>query len=302
MNQVSILFQKPTVEEIQQATPMRKRVRAKVLEEVEVSNTLVPYLKTLNAPASFTSTLTQYSSFLDAELAWWNANLELTPTQVTTREIKYDEQIPVLKKAIEQGMVEFLKGRPAPEIQSFIEKYPLRKDKERIRTLLQPLIQSNMTAEQKAQKDLENRGWFDDIADAAVKVISYLSLIVVILLALRWGAFAANEALWQDLPFRALHFTYTTILSIIYFPIALVYQIYKELTTTPYFASVFPITPLPEEAADVGLFGYRVTGAFTKWKAEKTTDFQKKLQESLQKTRLIMEGVKQAKEEAMKSN
>jgi hypothetical protein len=299
MDQVSSLFQKPTVEEIQQATPMRKRVRAKVLEEYEGSKALVPYVSKYKTSATFSTSLTQYTSFLDAELAWWNANIEVSPTQVLTRETKYDEKLPSLKDDLYTAMKDFFSDKPAPEIKDFIDKYPVAKDKPKVKSLLEPAVTQNMTAEEKAQKDLENRGWMEDIGDASKSVAKYLSIVIVILLALRWGSFAANEALWKDIPFRVLDFIYVTFISILYFPFALIYQIYKEVKSTPYFASLFPVVPMAEETADVGFFGYRVSRAFNEWKTGKELNFQEKLEELLSKTQAIYEETIQAKEEEM---
>jgi len=131
------------------------------------------------------------------------------------------------------------------------------------------------TAKDDESKAILNRSAWDNISAGAATALQWTGIILYICLALRCAAFAANDILYQPLPYRILAFIYAFLLM----PIVLPYYLWKEILyilwpssfERPIFNSIFPIYPYnPEDSLlqmTMGLrcFGYPDTMETRTW-------------------------------------
>jgi len=94
----AVLPTKPSTDEINKAAPLRTQVRSAVLKRYQLFQDESP----IYTKAGLTYwDLRPMKSFLEAEVAWWNANIELTIQQINTRKISYVETLASLNKDLE---------------------------------------------------------------------------------------------------------------------------------------------------------------------------------------------------------
>jgi len=115
----SILPSKPTAEEVATAAPLRAKVRDSVLKRYDI------FEKEL--PTYYDAGLTYWQirpmkNFLDSEIAWWNANIELTVQQVNTRKTTYVEQLQPLNKDLTNNLKIALAALKPEKSQAIIDK------------------------------------------------------------------------------------------------------------------------------------------------------------------------------------
>ena len=115
----SILPSKPTSEEVATAAPLRAKVRDSVLKRYDI------FEKEL--PTYYDAGLTYWQirpmkNFLESEIAWWNANIELTVQQVNTRKTTYVEQLQTLNKDLTNNLKTTLAALKPEKSQAILDK------------------------------------------------------------------------------------------------------------------------------------------------------------------------------------
>jgi len=115
----SILPSKPTAEEVATAAPLRAKVRDSVLKRYDI------FEKEL--PTYYDAGLTYWQirpmkNFLESEIAWWNANIELTVQQVNTRKTTYVEQLQPLNKDLTNNLKTALAALKPEKSQAILDK------------------------------------------------------------------------------------------------------------------------------------------------------------------------------------
>jgi len=258
--------------DIAAGAPLRESARTEVLTEQTYSNKLVPVL-TKAGVSSFT--ISSYTSFLTAEIAWWNTNVELSPRQVAARKTQFEEKLQTLHDTMNQATLTAISALSPEDATTIVKEYP---DTSFISSLQDVLDKKDSDA--KAEKAAEtkatlNRSAWDNISAGAATALQWAGIILYICLALRCAAFAANDILYQPLPYRILAFVYAFLLM----PIVLPYYLWKEIRyilwpssfERPVFNSIFPIYPYnPEDSLlqmTMGLrfFGYPDTMESRTW-------------------------------------
>jgi hypothetical protein len=91
--------------EVAAAAPMRAQTRANVLELQTKYATEMPIMQKAGIPSSV---LVPMSTFIDSEVAWWNANLQININQVQLRTTKYTEELQGIKKRLTNGVIDAL--------------------------------------------------------------------------------------------------------------------------------------------------------------------------------------------------
>lgn len=200
-------------------------------DEIDFMNKNPAYLDTLN--------------YLKQELVWWDNNLELSPRDVTKRDLQYDETIKKKNEAVEKA----------------------------IKTLVEGTKQKTKSEEEKekaAKEALLKRTLYDDITDSASVLAKSLFMIFYILVGLRCASFAANECLYKPVPYRVIVFIYTFIFCPIFAPYYLwkVIQNYIWGTALPLYEGLLPIIPYDSSellTLNRRLFGYADTPSLQQW-------------------------------------
>ena len=240
--------------------------------------------------------------FIEKELAWINANLEVSKRVITTREKEFNETSKTmyddLKKKTKESFAS-LPGGKQDAILIFFAKDPLANE---LRQVAQGQMKASEEQELKEKNRKLNRNTWEIAKDAFIKAKNFLQSSIVILgiivLAVRAGAFAANDNLWRPLPYRILIFLYTAL----FFPITIPYYLYREIRgkyssdpdMVPHMEGLFPVTPYqetPEPTVTQRFFGYVDNEGIQKWFQQKKEDFQMLRQQSLVTN--ILDGLKE---------
>lgn len=250
---------KPTPEQLKESAPLREAQRKKISDIYdELQNVIILYKKQLsenkdniNIVESLNRSIKFYNriiTYTKDELAWWNANIELTPEAVKKRTQQEKEK-----------MEEFGKEERGESV-----KNNEKKQEEKIEV-------------QKKVQETLSRGWLDDLSEALQVALQSALKISWILLGIRLGGLVANDLLYKPIAYRALAFIY----SFVFLPVLLPYWIYREIkhmffgsadADAPHFESIFPVVPYnPAEplSLEKRLYGYPDTPALNAWIAKK---------------------------------
>lgn len=232
----------PTAEEVAAAAPARSAQR-KIISDL-VAATSATSADTIKgyAAAGEQSTWSSYKTYLQSELDWWNANIELTQGQVATRRTAETEQLQSYQAQLQE--------------------------------LAQKVKALNLSEAAKAQAATEkilNKTTLDDAWEAFDAMKPWLYTIVHVVIGLRLASFVTSDFLYKPIQYRVLAFIYT----LIFVPIMLPYYIYREVRhwiwktdPLPQVFSIFPIVPYPPDAAlDINkrIYGYPDSGAVNTW-------------------------------------
>jgi len=251
---------------------LRESARNEVLDEQRYSNKLVPVL-TKAGVSSFT--ISSYTSFLTAEIAWWNTNVELSPRQVAARKTQFEEKIQTLRTTMNEATATAISALSLDDATTIVKEYPDASFIPNLQAVLDKTDSDAKAAKADETKAILNRSAWDNISAGAATALQWAGIILYICLALRCAAFAANDILYKPLPYRILAFVYAFILM----PLALPYYLWKEIRyiiwpssfERPIFNSIFPIYPYdPNDSLlqmTIGLrfFGYPDTMETRTW-------------------------------------
>ena len=239
---------KPTPEQLKESVPLREAQRKISSDTYDRFLKKEGEFKVSTASIDFWNRIVAY---LKGELAWWNANVELTPESVKKRTQQEKEKLEQFDKEWDGILL--------------LTKAAEQKEKE---------------AKQKKVQETLSRGWLDDLGEALQIALKSAIIIFWILLGIRLGGLVANDLLYKPIAYRALAFMY----SFIFAPILLPYWIYREIkhmffgsadADAPHFESIFPVVPYdPAEplSLEKRLYGYPDTPALKSWIAKKQHD------------------------------
>ena len=264
-NMLQISKAKPTDKEVAEGKPLRIAAREKVVKEYDKIIGRERELKTLvkeRWPKSFGNhekkpteinidfmnknpAYLDLLNYLKQELVWWNNNIELSPREVTTRDLQFDETIRKKMEAVEKAYTN--QGDTSKQQTKIAEE------------------------KQKAANDaIRNRTLWDDIVDACSIMAASAFFILYILVGIRCGSFAANDLLYKPVPYRIIAFIYTFIFCPVFAPYYLwkVIKHYVWGTPLPLFEGLLPLNAYdPSEPLTISkrLFGYADTPLLKEW-------------------------------------
>jgi hypothetical protein len=235
---------KPTPEQLKVSAPMREAQRKKMID-------ILDYLSKEEVKNQYTDVggsdlYKKTIAWLKDEIAWWNANIELTPEAVEKRTQMEKEYLTTVEK-------------------TFSELLVASRDKN-----------AQVAQDKKKQQEATlNRSWTDDVSDAVQIALAWSLALFWILLGIRLGGLMANDLLYKPVAYRALAFGY----SFLFLPILLPYWLYREVKhwfwpdiEAPHFESIFPVVPYdPAEplTLEKRLYGYPDTPELKAWLAKK---------------------------------
>jgi len=284
-----------TPEQIAAGASARKDSRNKILEIfTELQKNGIPVLTKLVTPSDIAKYIT---TFFTKEIAWWNANVELSFQQVTTRKTAFDETWQTNKNSINQLVLIGISSLSNEDAQAYIKSYPFKDFKATLQNKLDSKMKADAEADADKNQAILNSGWYDSVKEALGPVFIALIVIGYILIGLRFASFAANDYLHKPLPYRIHVFIYTFIFA----PFLLPYYIWREIKTyfskadLPHVYSFFPVNefdpdlPVPEKTKLYNrLFGLPTT--IKNWLAQKEEADKKGRVDALVST--ILEDVK----------
>lgn len=299
----AILPPKPTPEEIAKAAPLREAARKEVVTQLNSLLSQEPGWKKAGFTDSDLRAIKPIQSWLESEVAWWNANVELSPTQVKTRQTIYLEARPAKEKELVNAFRVALSNKPVNEAQKILNaaQFP---GKQELQSSINERRKQTSQEEKKTQEAIENRTWWDDVKEATGYAFGVIVLVVWLVLAIRFAGFAANDLLYKPLPYRALSFAYTFFFAPFFGP----YYIYREIMNwfypsdeyKPRFESIFPVVPYdPSEPLtfEKRIYGYADTPAIREWILKKQTEEKTSWLEKLKST-VMADLIEQREEQA----
>lgn len=261
----------PTDADVKAAAPLRDAARKKVLDRFNAMIADETKLKSPVTQASWDAmtpgqqqtlqtTLNIYKlpEYLDllhyvkTELVWWNNNIELTPREVNTRDMKYDQTLALKQKTFEKA-------------------------KNTLLTQKDTASKKEADEAKKKKEAAKNRKVSDDVWDSLKIIFTWIFVIIYIIIGIRCASFAANEVFYKPLPYRILTFVY----AFIFTPVVAPYYLWKVIAryiwpasaALPFYESMIPINPYDPLKAEKTfgdyLFGYRDTPEVDTWVSEK---------------------------------
>jgi hypothetical protein len=258
---------KPTDEEIRAGKPKREAFRNKLLQ---AQKTLGSLRDDVSNPLDVNQS--ELEKAVDSNLAWVNANIEVSPNQVDVKETTYNEMYAAAIQKYDANVARVFEKNPKQEI---VNAYPFAEGKKELQRQILQLQQKGKIEKQKKRQALEDRTYWDDFLDAFKSVFKWSLIVFIIFYGVRAASFAVNANLWRPLPYRILLFVYT----FIFFPIWIPYYLYREIKHAiwpcidePHFESVFPITPYnPGDELDLNkrFFGYPNVPELCSWLEKK---------------------------------
>jgi hypothetical protein len=279
---------KPTEKEIQEGAPLRKSFRDEVINNKNTFGKSPQVYKDLKVESESSKLL----KFIEKELSWLNANVEVTKRQIQTRQTAYYENAQILLNNLGEASIKNISDKNIKNKQDIINNFPLEDYKYRLSQASNTTNQKEQEEKKQKDEEIKNRST-SDVTWSAVKTALFWAFIAFfILLSLRAAGFNANENLWRPLSYRILNFIYTFVFGIIWVPYYTVWEIKaiidsfletKNGVKPPIWYSLFPITPFtptpPTIDPDTGavkpsedefnlnklLFGYPDTSEIRDW-------------------------------------
>lgn len=235
-NILGVFGKKATDEEVTAGKPLRLAARKKVASTLDAMVTEQRSFKTgleskwaslddkEKAKEQKVLDIYKSSTYLDlfnyvkGELVWWDSNIELSPRQVNSRDINYDETLEKKQKALDLLL---------NKVQNAADETFANDE------------------EENAREKLRNATIYDDITNSILILAKWTFFIFYIFIGLRCASFAINENLHKPVPYRILIFIYTFIFTPIFGP----YYLWKNIesyiwnTPLPPYEGFFPLYP-----------------------------------------------------------
>jgi hypothetical protein len=234
-----------TEQEIKEGVPVRKKYREKVIQDKEhvTSKNTESVFETLE----LSKQLKEIVNFIDKELAWLNANVEVKAIDIQIRQTKYDEELQTKIDEIGKESLEAIKKVPSDKQKDIIKNYPFEDKKSKKNVAegffnpqeLQAVVKEEQAKkqeeEEKKELDEANKTVGDGLSDALKTVMRWILGILYIFLCLRAASLIANDLIWRPVPYRILGFIYAFVFGPI---ITLYYLIFRD---TPKIYAFFPL-------------------------------------------------------------
>lgn len=218
--------------------------------------------------------------------AWLKANIEVSPRDVDKEQTLFNESVKTAVKDIIQKLPTAVSklSEEDRKIITNLMKYP---------PLVTPLsnavqnytkeVQEKQRADEKAA--IERTGG-DDFQDALKIVGKVMIFLIVFIVALRLGSYAANASLHLPTPYRILNFIYTALFSPVLFFYYLFFILRNYFFPGSYaplrIEAMLPFYEIKEEKTWTDpLFGYTPTSEVLTEIIKKQADLEKRRQEAL---------------------
>ena len=313
---------KPSQQELQVGANQRKGFREQVMADKKLLDDSQPLFTQLRILPQSTAA----KQIIEKELAWLNANIEVTAQQIQTRKTSYTEQLQDAITKIGDAAVQNISSIDNNAKQTIINSFPYSQYKTRLTKAANIEIEKEKQAKQEEEEKSRNKSDWDSVKEGLWFAVKIFLIVFLILISLRAAGFNANANLWRPLSFRLLNFIYTFLFGIIWGPYYLIWSIKAKIdeimkvepekaTKPPIWYSLFPMTPFtpspPQIDPDTGkplpskdefdlnklLFGYPDTPDVKEWIRSQCESW-----ENLQRCALKSTVFKELQEEAKSNN
>ncbi len=216
-----VLPPKPTDKEIEEGKPKRDAFR----EQVSTLQTQLEQSANGFKELQLQSAETQLQTTVKKASAWLEANVEVTKRQVDAEQTRFQEEIQKQVAAIQKQVPIQIEKIPESVQKTISTSIFIPQVKTTIQKTVETLRQKADKLAKQAQQNLENRDISQDFQDIGDLFAKYGGRILMVILALRVGAFAANASLHEPVGIRILNFLYTAL----FFPIFILYYGFFEI-------------------------------------------------------------------------
>jgi hypothetical protein len=259
---MSALLPKPlTDKEVKEGSVKRDAFRKQIVKDDDFMKANLNTFKKIGS--STFSSASKYQKFIQKDLAWINANPELSARQVDARQKVYVETSEDLVKTIVKDTQNDLSKLDIKDQVFLSENYPFTQFRKN-------LIQQVNERKSESQNNEINTDDENSISSAFKSAFKWGVLIFFILIGLRIASFCANTYLHRSVGFRILAFVYGFFFSPLLFPYYSVREIYARVTgdesSLPRSEGFLPLFPYKlEESSSFlrsllnNLFGYADT-------------------------------------------
>lgn len=272
-----LLRPKLSDEEVKQSSVIRDRFRSALIKGQSFWSDRKPIFQ----DTPFQTKYSEILSLIENNLSWVNANIEVPLRKIEIKEKDFNETSKTMYDAFVKNVKEEILTLP-PEKQTSVASFFEGPVGNEIRAVIQAKQREEKAKEQEKVTAKLKRGFWEILRDAWEKVkpplFSSVTVIIIVVLALRAASFAVNDNLWRPLPYRILLFIYT----FLYFPITVPYYLYRVIRSyfsvdpdmKPHMEGMFPVnTYVPEPNVDVSLwnrlFGYELNDNIQSWLQKK---------------------------------
>ncbi len=305
----SLFGPKLTDKEVAEGAPVREAYRKDLLSK---QSFITSGADTISA-TPMNKMYKALSDFTEKEIAWVNANVEVSKRAIETRQTKFNEEYSAKQTELLDAIKTNYSTLPV-DIQEklIIFLKPFAQVQAGLRGQTQEALTKKADEETAERIRKANRTTGVILKDAFTSVSSQLGriafTILIVTLALRCASFAVNDNLWKPLPYRILLFIYV----LLFFPITIPYYIYREIRglvspdpdMVPQMEGFFPINPYTkdinvEPTLLQRLFGYEDTPRLATWIEKKLEQYEVLRQESLKSN--VLETLKAQEQEQQNS-
>lgn len=281
---------KPTEQELQLGAVQRKAFRDQVMSDKKLLDDAQPLFTQLRIlPQSNAA-----KQIVEKQLAWLNANIEVTARQIENQKTPYTEGLQDAITKLGDAAVQNIPSTDTNAKQTIINSFPYSQYKTRLTKAANIEIEKKEKERLEEDEKIRNKSTYDSVKEGFWSAFKWFLLAFFILLSLRAAGFNANANLWRPLSFRILNFWYTFLYGVLWVPYYLIWdtkvlidRILKvdpeKATKPPVWYSLFPMTSFtpspPQFDPDTGavlppkddfdlnkvLFGYPDTPDVKKW-------------------------------------
>jgi hypothetical protein len=255
---MSAILPKPlTDKEVKDGSVKRDTFRKQIVKDDDFMKTNLNTFKKIGS--STFSSASKYQKFIQKDLAWINANPELSARQVESRQKVYVETSEELVKTIVKDSQNDLSKLDIKDQIFLSENYPFTQFRKNL------IQQVNERKPENKDDIIKNEIDEKPISSAFKSAFKWAILIFFILIGLRIASFCANAFLHRPVGFRIVAFVYGFLFSPLLFPYYSVREIYARVTgdesSIPRSEGFLPLFPYKPEESSVlnSLFGYADT-------------------------------------------
>jgi hypothetical protein len=257
---MSALLPKPlTDKEVKDGSKKRDAFRKQIVKDDDFMKANLNTFKKIGS--STLSSASKYQKFIQKELAWVNANPELSVRQVEARQKVYVETSENLVKTIVKDTQNDLSKLDIKDQTFLSENYPFTSFRKNLINQVNERKSESEKNKTDSNKEIEEK----PVSSAFKSALKWAVLIFFILVGLRIASFCSNAYLHKAVMFRIVAFIYGFLFSPLLFPYYTIREIYARITgdesSLPRSEGFIPLVPYPPEEQSIfnSLFGYADT-------------------------------------------
>jgi hypothetical protein len=248
MVQNAFASSRPSEKDLTLGRAERKGFREQVLADRKLLNDATPIFTQLRIESQTKAA----KEIVENQLAWLNANINVTRSNIEAQKIPYTEKLQAAIEEIGKGSIQNISSLDKNAISTIVNSFPYSQYKPQLTKAANVQLEKQEKEKQIKDDETRNRTSGDNIISGIKTGIFYGCIAFFIIFSFRAAGFNANANLWRPLSFRILNFWYTFLFGIFWVPYYLVWDIkmifdrllkVNNPTKRPVWHSLFPMTP-----------------------------------------------------------